>query len=124
MFILRLEHEKAFSEASIRRFAKKVVRMLKRDQRNASSNVKDDDFMICVDRWIKFAQSHEIRTEIDIYSICEAAILFQSVGVDIRTHNAVSSLLTDHRIPIAERASLAKRIAIEHSDSLRTNKHA
>lgn len=104
MFVLRIEHEQAFSQASLHRFSKKVMRMLRRDHPQPAAELEKALFLNQIDRWIELARASGIRIEIDLYKVCEASLWLHHVGIDITTSKSFQQELHKNRVPPADRA--------------------
>ncbi len=114
MFVLRKVHEEAFKKASLQRFSKKVLRMLRRDHPQAAATLNQVALLNQIDLWINFSRDSGIKLETDLYKICEASLSLHSIGIDSMSVSWFRQLLQRTDICAATRAEQLKITSVEY----------
>ena len=94
MFVLRQQHEDAFGEAGLHRFAKKAVRMLRQDHPDAVKRESNETLLNLVKPWMEFARRSNLKTERQMYWFIESGIFLRNRGESIRHNSTVRDILS------------------------------
>ena len=105
MFILRPEHEAAFSKAGLDRFTKRVQRWLRRD---ASADVAKLEAHTSLHEaivfWIDISRRTGLLTEKQMYLFCQASLRLATEGCHLFEEESFKSIIADHDSTAEDRA--------------------
>ncbi|MFO0907109.1 MAG: hypothetical protein U0794_01870 [Isosphaeraceae bacterium] len=107
-FVLRPEHEKAFGDAGLRRYARRVRNWLRRDHAEPVARFNDAELLTRCERWVFLANGHGLKTETQIFRVCEAAAHLAAQGVDAATFAPLLALLADTSLDPETRSTEAR----------------